>query len=82
MVFYICNRQKPECKLHTKECFDCKHTTDPHYAKNGTCAFPEKHPERFEAEVYDVGHGKTETYYWEKESDENDVRDLREESEV
>lgn len=75
MVFYICTGNNPNCKQHNNGCYDCKHTTDPHYAKNGPCNNPEKYPERFEAEMFDIGKGKVVTYYWEKsqEDEANDV---------
>ena len=73
MVFYNCNKKNPNCKTHNSPCFDCMHTTDPHYAKNGPCNFPEKHPERFESEVFDAGNGKLVTYYWERIESSNDI---------
>lgn len=50
---YICNEQKPKCKIrcNSKGGY-CRHTCDPRYALNGPCEDPENHPERFE--IFDI----------------------------
>lgn len=73
MVFYICNQKNPLCMVHNHQCFDCKHTINPLYSKFGECRDPENHPERFEAEVFDIGNGKTAKYYWERIPENNVV---------
>ena len=82
-VFYICDR-KQHCSNMSgcKNCGgDCIHTIDPSHAKNGPCKNPAT-DSRFQAEVFNVGNGKTATYYWEfepnleehmKEQNENDI---------
>ncbi len=75
MVFYICNQADPNCVSRAKygQCLECKHTTKPNFAKNGVCNDPEKHPERFEPETFEIANGRSVTYYWEKEQTSNDI---------
>ena len=71
-VFYICNRAPGACgKTYPEHCYDCRHTTNPLFAKNGECRDPQNHPERFEAEHFDLGNGKIAIYYWERVPEED-----------
>lgn len=72
MVAYICN-QKREC-CNTCDCAknggDCIYTFDPESALNGETKFPQKEPDRFEAQTFEVDNGnKSVTYYWERKAE-------------
>lgn len=51
-ILYLCDHRVEKCMLQcamrrAAGLEDCRHTTDPAHAVNGTCEHPEREPERF-----------------------------------
>lgn len=65
MTFYICNGQNPLC-CNSTGCHNnggnCWHTANEAFSETEHCDDPQRHPERFEAEVFT----KLPTYYFER----------------
>ena len=73
MILYLCDG-KVECSNWVRCYVNCqKHniactlTADPYHARNGFCADPQNHPERFGI-VRDPNNGQI-VYYYEKEQE-------------
>lgn len=70
-TFYFCHGTNPIC-CNCGGCFthggDCKHTTNPVYARTEECKDPWNHPERFDEEKV----SGFPSYYFEKETNSND----------
>ena len=56
-ILYLCNMKKPFCY---GDCIDCKHTTDPAYAKNPLPKTEEELKERFR---------KIDNEWWEEDTE-------------
>lgn len=71
MTFYICNGQNPLC-CNSTGCHNnggnCRHTANETYSLTDHCDDPQKHPERFEAEVFE----KLPIYYFERIIDDEE----------
>lgn len=67
MTFYLCTGENPICK-DSNGCFmnggNCHHTANDNYRKTEKCNDPQRHPERFEAEVFP--NSSMGTYYFER----------------
>ena len=70
-TFYFCNGENPACS-RCEGCYksggECKQTTNIKYILTPECKDPWNHPERFER----VSYPECNTYYFEKEPEDNE----------